>query len=91
MRSVIERSVRLVTAFLHEYMRSLRGSRKCYIRSVLYLSFVWCGYYQELQYKSLHRGLLLPWRRWYRHLLKTYGHGFLQKVKVLVVMYVSKM
>jgi len=29
--------------------------------------------------KSLHRGNLLPWRHWYRHLLKRHAHGFLQK------------
>jgi hypothetical protein len=87
MRSVMERSVRLVNSYLHKDAVSLRGSRKFQVWDFLSVSYEWFSLCKELQYKSLHRDLTIPWRRWYRHLLKTYGHGFLQKVEVKVLMY----
>jgi hypothetical protein len=35
-----------------------QGEQVVSYSELLSLSFVWCGYYQELQYKSLHRGLI---------------------------------
>jgi len=87
MRSVVERSLSLVNSFLHEDVLSLRGSREFQIRGFLSLSFEWFSLYKELQYKSLQGDLKIPWRLYYRHLLKTYIHGFLQKVKVIVLIY----
>ena len=89
MQSGVEQSVRLGILFLHKDVCSLRRSREFQVRDFLSLSFTWCGFYQELQYKSLHGSLTIPWRLWYRHLLKTYGHGFLQKVKVKVLIYLK--
>ena len=81
----VERSLNFVNSFLHEGVREPRGSRKFQVRSFLSLSFTWCGYYQERQYKSLQGCLTIPWRLCHRHLLKTYGHGFHQKVRVKVL------
>ena len=89
MQSRVERSLHLGSVFLHENVLSLRGSRKCLNWSFLSLPFVWCSFYQELQYKSLQRGLTIPWRLWYRHLLKTYCHKFLQKVEGKVLIYLQ--
>jgi len=82
MQSEVEQSVRLGSVFSDEDVASLRGSRKFQVRAFLSLSFVWCGYYQTLQYKSLHRGLTIPWRLWYRHLLKTYIMGSSRRLRV---------
>jgi hypothetical protein len=56
MRSGVEQRLCLDSLFLHEDVASLRGSREFQLRSFLSLSFEWCGFYQELQYKSLQGG-----------------------------------
>ena len=70
---------------------SSEGAGCVWIGAFLSLSFERCGVCYDLQYKRLHRGLLRLWRRWYRHLLKTYNHGFLQKVEVMNRTHFSKL
>ena len=78
MRSDMESSLSLVNAFLQEMCVRSGG-----VGSFGFGVFCLClssGIIVSgtTVKKSLHGGLLLPWRRLYWHLLKTQGHRFLQ-------------
>jgi hypothetical protein len=65
MRSVMERSVRLVNSYLHKDAVSLRGSRKFQVWDFLSVSYEWFSLCKELQYKHMVMGSSRRLRVWY--------------------------